>query len=127
MRHAEVKTVANDLSDFEVAQRIAVGDPSRSCCDNAGPSAGACRGRAWAHGWRGPGGAAGTVPGFAYSAAMIRSKIVWNETTLDRFLASPLAVVPGTAMGYAGIADGKERADLIAYLKQANASPLCAK
>ena len=33
---------------------------------------------------------AGSVPGFAYSEAMKRSKIVWNEKTLDRFLANPL-------------------------------------
>lgn len=70
---------------------------------------------------------AGSVQGFAYSTAMKRSKIVWNEKTLDRFLTSPLTVVPGTAMGYAGVADRKERADLIAYLKQANQSPQCGK
>ena len=70
---------------------------------------------------------AGSVKGFAYSAAMKRSKIVWSVTTLDRFLANPLKMIPGTAMGYAGIADRKERADLIAYLKQANESPQCGK
>lgn len=70
---------------------------------------------------------AGSVPGFEYSASMKQSGIVWTEKNLDRFLTSPLTVVPGTAMGYAGIADAKERADLIAYLKQVNASPLCAK
>jgi len=62
---------------------------------------------------------AGSVPGFAYSEAMKRSKIVWNEKTLDRFLANPLKTVPGTAMTYAGVAQAKERADLIAYLKTA--------
>jgi cytochrome c len=70
---------------------------------------------------------AGSVLGFPYSAAMKRSNIVWDERTLDRFLASPLSVVPGTAMGYAGVSDRKERADLIAYLKQANHSAQCAK
>lgn len=70
---------------------------------------------------------AGSVKGFAYSDAMKRSKIVWNEKTLDRFLANPLKTLPGTAMGYAGVTDRKERADLIAYLKQANESALCAK
>lgn len=70
---------------------------------------------------------AGSVQGFAYSDAMQRSTIVWNEKTLDRFLANPLKTVPGTAMGYAGVTDGKERADLIAYLKQAGESPLCGK
>jgi cytochrome c len=68
---------------------------------------------------------AGSVQGFAYSDAMQRSNIVWNEQTLDSFLTNPLEAVPGTAMGYAGVTNDKERADLIAYLKQANASPLC--
>ena len=70
---------------------------------------------------------AGSVKDFAYSDAMKRSKIVWDERTLDRFLANPLTAVPGTAMGYAGVVDGFERADLIAYLKQANQSPECKK
>ncbi len=66
---------------------------------------------------------AGSVKGFAYSDAMKRYKVVWNEKTLDRFLANPLKVVPGTDMTYAGVNDPKERADLIAYLKKANATP----
>lgn len=70
---------------------------------------------------------AGSVEGFAYSPAMRRSNIVWSERTLDRFLANPPAVIPGTAMGYAGIADRGERTDLIAFLKQMNAGPECAK
>jgi cytochrome c len=66
---------------------------------------------------------AGSVPGFAYSRAMVRSKIIWSEKTLDRFLANPTRVVPGTTMGYAGIPDRRERADLIAWLRLATASP----
>lgn len=65
------------------------------------------------------------MKGFPYSAAMRRSRIVWNEKSLDRFLADPLKAVPGTAMGYAGIPDPRERADLIAYLKEAGQSPEC--
>lgn len=68
---------------------------------------------------------AGTVPGFDYSDAMKRSKIVWNERTLDRFLANPLAAVPGTSMGYAGVTDPQERADLIAYLEHAGKGRQC--
>ena len=68
---------------------------------------------------------AGSVKDFAYSDAMKRSNMVWDEKTLDRFLANPLKAIPGTAMGYAGVADSKERADLIAYLKAANASAQC--
>ena len=68
---------------------------------------------------------AGGVKDFAYSEAMKRSGIVWNEKTLDRFLANPLAAVPGTAMGYAGVTDVRERANLIDWLRQANDSPEC--
>jgi cytochrome c len=68
---------------------------------------------------------AGSVKDFAYSDAMKRSNITWTEKTLDLFLANPVKVVPGTTMGYAGVKDDKERADLIAYLKQANNSPDC--
>ncbi len=60
---------------------------------------------------------AGAIEGFDYSPAMKRSKLVWDQKTLDRFLANPLKVVPGTTMTYAGIADPRERADLIAYLR----------
>jgi cytochrome c len=67
---------------------------------------------------------AGTAAGYEeYSAAMRRSKIVWNEKTLDRFLADPLKVVPGTTMTYAGVEDAKDRADLIAYLKKEGKCP----
>jgi cytochrome c len=65
---------------------------------------------------------AGSVPGFGYSDAMKRSKLVWNEKNLDRFLANPLKAVPGTTMTYAGVDDAKERADLIAYLGTAKCS-----
>jgi cytochrome c len=67
---------------------------------------------------------AGHAAGFEeYSAAMKRSRLVWNENTLDRFLADPLKTVPGTTMTYAGVQDAKERADLIAYLKQEGKCP----
>jgi cytochrome c len=68
---------------------------------------------------------AGSVKDFAYSDAMKRSAIVWNRATLDRFLRDPLAAVPGTSMGYAGVADRRERADLIAYLDHVNRSAAC--
>ena len=68
---------------------------------------------------------AGSQPGFGYSPAMRNSRIVWDEKTLDRFLRKPLAMVPGSSMTYDGVADAKERADLIAYLRQASRSPAC--
>ena len=63
---------------------------------------------------------AGTAPGFdTYSKAMRDSKIVWNERSLDVFLQAPTLAVPGTSMGYAGVKGAQERADLIAWLRQA--------
>ena len=70
---------------------------------------------------------AGSVPGFEYSSAMKKNKIIWNEKTLDRFLTKPLKMVPGSTMTYDGIRDRQERADLIAYLKRANHSAECRK
>lgn len=66
---------------------------------------------------------AGSVPGFDYSPAMRRSGIVWTAASLDRFLKAPTQVVPGTAMGFDGVKDARDRADLIAYLKAATAGP----
>lgn len=62
---------------------------------------------------------AASIPGFAYSAAMKNSGLTWDEATLDRFLQGPTRLVPGTRMGFAGVPDEKDRADLIAFLKKA--------
>lgn len=65
---------------------------------------------------------AGSVPNFPYSAAMKKAGangLVWNDDTLNAFLESPTTYIPGTRMGYAGVKDAQERADLIAYLKKA--------
>ena len=68
---------------------------------------------------------AGSVPGFDYSPAMKKSGLVWDEKTLNRFLAKPLAVVPGSSMTYDGVPDPKDRGDLIAWLKAANGAAPC--
>jgi cytochrome c len=60
---------------------------------------------------------AGSVPDYNYSAALKSSNIVWDETTLDQWLTNPQALVPGTKMMYS-VADTKDRADLIAFLKE---------
>ena len=62
---------------------------------------------------------AGTVEGFAYSAAMKESGIVWNDETLTKYLNDPKAVVPGSKMAFPGLKDDKQIADLLAYLHQA--------
>jgi len=71
---------------------------------------------------------AGAVRGFDYSPAMRRSGIVWNEKSLDAFIADPLKYLPGTAMVFAGVPDPTERADVIAWLKAAGPqSAACAQ
>jgi cytochrome c len=59
---------------------------------------------------------AGSVEGFRYSRAMKNSKIVWDEKSLDTYLAEPQKLVPGNLMPFSGIMDAKQRSDLIAYL-----------
>jgi cytochrome c2 len=46
----------------------------------------------------------------------VSSGLVWDVSTLDRYLSGPRKVVPGTLMTYPGLQDQHQRADLIAYL-----------
>jgi cytochrome c len=65
---------------------------------------------------------AGTAEGFArYSPALKSADVIWNEKTLDAWLADPKALIPGNTMIFPGIKDPKTRADLIALLKSAGA------
>jgi cytochrome c2 len=66
------------------------------------------------------GRAAGSAPGFNYSAAMKKSGLVWDEATLDRYLTNPHQVVPGTRMAFAGLPDEGQRKALIDYLKMSH-------
>ena len=61
---------------------------------------------------------AATVQGFQrYSNALKHSHITWNEATLEKWLADPQKLVPGTSMTFRGLKERKDREDLIAYLK----------
>lgn len=64
------------------------------------------------------GRASGQAKGYAYSDALKAVKAPWTEATLDRWLADPEAYAPGQRMGL-NVPEARERADLIAYLKQA--------
>ncbi len=59
---------------------------------------------------------AGSVAGYAYSAALKSSGLTWNAATLDRWLTSPQKAVPGTRMPFAGIADPAKRKQVVDYL-----------
>jgi len=50
-----------------------------------------------------------------YSEALKASGLTWSMETLDKFLISPMTMVPGTFMPML-IPDDKTRADVIAYL-----------
>lgn len=68
---------------------------------------------------------AGAVRGFAYSDAMKaagRRGLVWDAPALERFLADPDAVVPGTTMPYQG-GSAAERRVLIDWLRRSNQAP----
>jgi cytochrome c len=58
----------------------------------------------------------GIVPNFHYSSANRASELVWDPSTLDRYLIAPGQVVPGTLMTYPGLKDPHQRDDVIAYL-----------
>ena len=66
---------------------------------------------------------AGTVPNFTYSTAMAqagRDGLVWNDETLDKFLASPSGFVSGTSMIISSgpVRTPAERAAIINILKR---------
>ncbi|HZZ56623.1 MAG TPA: PQQ-dependent sugar dehydrogenase [Opitutaceae bacterium] len=60
---------------------------------------------------------AGALAGFGYSRALAASNLTWDFPTLNRFLAGPGALVPGTAMTII-VLDAEDRIDLIGYLSR---------
>lgn len=60
---------------------------------------------------------AASVPGYAYSAALRKSGIIWSPEMLDRWLTNPQKLVPGAKM-YFSVANPQSRADIIGYLAQ---------
>jgi cytochrome c len=101
---------------------VAAGDPGRGARDfqaclachsvNAGEhSTGPSLANLWSR-------KAGTAEGFpGYSQALKGANVVWNESSLDKWLNDPRRFIPGTSMTFQGIKDAQERADVIAYLK----------
>ena len=65
---------------------------------------------------------AGTYPGYSYSAALVGADLIWSEASVDRlFELGPDHYTPGSKMPMQQIARPEDRADLIAYLKEATA------
>jgi cytochrome c len=61
----------------------------------------------------------GQVPGYSFSNALKNSGLTWDEATLDKWLANPRKLVPGTKMIFPGLSKEEDRQNVIAYLKQA--------
>ena len=63
---------------------------------------------------------AGNLPSFDhYSPALKSVNLIWNDKTLDEWIEDPQHLVPDNQMTFAGVKDGRQRADLLAFLKQA--------
>jgi cytochrome c len=54
-----------------------------------------------------------------YSDALKSSGIIWDDRSLDGWLADPQRMVPDNEMPFEGIKDGRVRADLLTFLKEA--------
>lgn len=65
----------------------------------------------------------GHMEGYAYSAALKAKSGPWTFAELNEWLLKPSAYAPGTKMSFAGIANPKVRADVIAYLRTLSANP----
>lgn len=65
---------------------------------------------------------AGTIEGFSYTSANKNSGITWDEATFRDYIKDPKAKIPGTKMVFPGLKDPKQVDDIIAFLKQFDAS-----
>ena len=62
---------------------------------------------------------AGTLSGYKYSKALIKSDIIWNENTINElFDKGPDKVTPGTKMPIQKMKRYEDRKDLIIFLKE---------
>src|SRR5215469_5107211 len=61
--------------------------------------------------------------GFNFSAGMKAKGGTWTIDDLNQFITNPKGFVPGTAMGFAGVAKDSQRADILAYLNSLSEHP----
>jgi cytochrome c len=76
--------------------------------------------------WGVVGGPDAHMKTFSYSDSMMsRAKEgdKWTYEDLDKFLTKPSAYVPGTKMGFGGLAKPEDRANVILYLRSQSTTP----
>ena len=59
---------------------------------------------------------AGNIPSFPYSEAIRSSGVVWDSSSLDKWLTDPDAFIPDNEMEFR-VADSTERTNIVEYLK----------
>ncbi len=59
----------------------------------------------------------GTLDGFRFSKAMKNAAIVWDEKTIDEYIANPRGYIKGNRMAFAGLKKAADRENVIAYIK----------
>lgn len=112
--------IANEFGDAKLGakvyeQCVACHQIGKGATDTVGPALNGVFGRQ-----------VGSVKGYAYSDGLVRlgkNGMTWTFDALDAYIANPRALVSQTRMGYAGLADEKARANLLAYLRQFSDSP----
>jgi len=111
---AAVEPIANRLAAADVAKGQASFAKCAAChtitqggANGVGPNLWASMGKPHGH-----------VSGFAYSEALKAVPGNWDFAAMDAWLASPRKYAPGTKMTFAGLGNGQDRADVIAYLNQ---------
>jgi cytochrome c len=103
---AETGDAARGQRDFGVCAPCHSLEPDRNM---TGPSLAGLWGRK-----------AGSLPSFErYSDALKSSGIIWDDRSLDGWLTDPPRMVPDNEMPFNGIEDARDRADLLAFLKEA--------
>lgn len=65
-----------------------------------------------------------SADGFNYSDALSGKEGEWSYANMNKFLHNPSKWAPGTMMSYNGIKDAGKRANVIAYLRENDDSPL---
>jgi cytochrome c len=117
----ERRRALGERPGLEAAMRVA--DPRRgghlfarcAACHTIGPGAGDRNGPNLFAVMGKP--VASNSPRYGYTAALRSVGGAWTPEAMDRWIADPAKVAPGTRMTIPGLPDALDRADLIAYLQ----------